>query len=63
MENIKECKKIEELIVELKNCNRGDNEVVHIIYDEILKEIAKEYEPKIVKKIDRITKDITFWHA
>jgi len=46
-----------------KFVEEGDNEQVHWIYDEIIYEIAKQYEPELVEKVDKISEGIIFWYA
>jgi len=55
-------KRIENLIMEL-HTSLGDNEVMHVRYDEILKEIAKAHEPELLAIIDKIVDGRQFWYA
>ncbi len=59
---MKEEQKMIDLIEELKK-SVGDNERIHGVYDAILTEIAKKHEPELLKEIDEITKDASFWFA
>jgi len=55
---------IEELIVELKDSvEHKDNEKAHVVYDQVLREIAKEHEPAILKDITKIVEGTQFWWA
>ena len=57
-----EIKQIEELIEEIKN-EWGDWEVTHSDYDKILRIIARNHEPKLMKRIDKLMKKASFWFA
>jgi hypothetical protein len=41
----------------------GDWAVVHMHYDDIIKEKLRELDPEFVKEMDRLTKDAEFWYA
>jgi hypothetical protein len=57
-------KTVEDLVDELKEAVAfGDNEAAHGVYDDILKKVAKEANPKLVQKLDRIVKGTDFWYA
>ena len=51
---------IEELKKDIK---LYDNETIHIDYDELLEQRLEELDPKFLKKIKRLVKDIDFWYA
>lgn len=54
---IKLVKEIEEAV------KAGDNELVHSLCDELLKNIVRVYEPDLLAEIEKITEDVDFWYA
>lgn len=55
-------KKIKELLEKLE-AYKHDSEGCHGYYDEILVMICKKYEPELLKKMNEIVKNTTFWYA
>ena len=53
-ENFEELKKL----VEAK-----DSEAVHSIYDGLMESIATKHDPRQVKRLKEVVKDIDFWYA
>jgi len=57
-------KRIDELIKKIKAAYKQEDwEVTHIEYDEIMKIIAEEYEPKLMKKLDILMEGADWWYA
>lgn len=57
-------KSIPELIKELKAAVKDrDNESVHGIYDEIIELIARQADPKLVSKVQKLVGGMDFWYA
>lgn len=46
-----------------KAVQEDDPEKAHCIYDDILKFIAKKYQPEVLKELDLIVKDVDFWFS
>ncbi len=57
-------KSIPELIEELKKAvKEKDNEWVHGVYDEIMELIARQADPKLVSKVQKLVGGMDFWYA
>ena len=57
-------KKIAKLIKKMKGAGKDrDWEETHSYYDQIINLVAREYKPALMKKLDRITKDYSWWFA
>lgn len=56
-------KEIEIAFEKLQKTSMGDNEIVHLDYDNLLLAIARKYEPELLAKADALVIGITFWYA
>jgi hypothetical protein len=57
-------KTLEKMIGQLEDAvKHHDDEMAHSFYDTIAFAIARIHEPKLMRKMDRITKDSAFWYA
>ena len=56
--------KQDKLLVELKEAvKKVDNEVVHDVYDQLLKLRLRRHDPSFVRRLDKLVEDIAFWYA
>ena len=56
--------KQDKLISELKDAmQHRDWEVVHGIYDDLMRTRLNQHEPSFIKMLDKLTKGADFWYA
>lgn len=42
---------------------QSDNEVVHSLYDDLIRKRLKELDPSFLNRLDKIVEDVNFWYA
>lgn len=55
-------KKFDEIVEKLKE-SKSDPEIAHGLYDDAMRVLAENAHADLVKKLDKLVKNIPFWYA